>query len=112
LRKALDALPDDRETISAARVIIAFFNEHAEERVTPERISRATGLSRHLVAAVISALEEAFVLDCGGSEEPGCALVATPILSLEIQRYLRSSPTRGSKLQRGAQRFRDRYGSQ
>lgn len=111
LRRALEALPDDRDTSLATRDVVAFFAEHPNERMTPERVTRATSADSRRVQQVISALAAAFVLDCGGSDDQECMFTPTPMLSLEIQRYLRSSPGEGAKLQRGAQRFRDRFGT-
>ena len=44
LRRALDVLPDDRATTSAARQLLAFMESHSGESVSPERLMRATGL--------------------------------------------------------------------
>jgi hypothetical protein len=110
LRRALEALPDDRETKSATRSVVAFFEEHPNEAVGCDRISRATGLARSRVESIVHALIDGYVIDCGGSRESACTFVPTPVLELEVRRYLRSSATPHSTLQRGTERFRSRYG--
>lgn len=111
LRRALEALPDDRDTRSAAYDIVSFFGEHPNEAIDGDRIARATGIPPHRVHTIVAALSNAFVIDCGGSiEDSPCTFAPSPILSLEVQRFLRTGTGRGGGLQRGAQRFRDRYG--
>lgn len=111
LRSALEALPDDRATVTAARQVVAFLDAHPHELVRPSRIARATGLTSGQVDTVIAALQKGFVVDCGGSEEPECVFEPTPLLALEVQRYLRAAPAGGDpRLQLGAQRFRSRFG--
>lgn len=110
LRKALESLPDDRETASAARLVIAFFNSHPNESVDPTRVARATGVSLPRVERIVRTLSDSYVLDCDDSDEPGCVFKPTAVLSLEMRKFLRSKTTVDSRLQAGTQRFRDQYG--
>lgn len=110
LRGALDALSDDRETTSAVRTIIAFFEQHPDEKVTPSRISRATGLPATRVESVMGVLRDSYVLDCDDSDGFACVFSPSTVLRLEVQRYLRTRTTVDSRLQSGTERFRQRYG--
>jgi hypothetical protein len=110
LRKALDALSDDRETASAVRLVIAFFAAHPNEPVEPVRVSRATGVPVARVEHVMRTLSDAFVLDCGGSDKATCTFAPTTVLTLEVRRFLRAKSNVDSRLQAGTQRFRDQYG--
>ncbi|HSK47675.1 MAG TPA: hypothetical protein VLA05_06705 [Coriobacteriia bacterium] len=110
LRRALDVLPDDRATVSAARQILAFFESHPKEPVDRDRLGRVTGLAPERVDAVMHIFEEAFVIDCAGSMD-SWIYTPTTLLGLEVQRYLRSASGSGAKLQQGAERFRNRYGT-
>lgn len=110
LRRALDVLPDDRATASAARQVVAFVSAHPEDELTASRVSRATGVSADRVSEIMGILEKSFVLDCAGSEEPAWVFSPTTLLTLEVQRYLRSSSVSGSTLQQSTERFRSRFG--
>lgn len=110
LRRALDVLPDDRATTSAARQLLAFMESHSGESVSPERLMRATGLTREKVDVLMRIFVDAFVVDCAGSDEPAWVFTPAPLLTLEVQRYLRSASSTGSQLQRGTERFRSRFG--
>jgi len=111
LRRALDVLPDDRATVSAARQILAFFESHPSELVDRDRLGRVTGLAPERVDAVMHVFEETFVVDCAGSMDAAWIYTPTTLLGLEVQRYLRSASGSGTKLQQGAERFRNRYGT-
>jgi hypothetical protein len=110
LRRALEHLSDDRETVSATRLVVAFFNAHPNEAVDSVRISRATGIPVPRVEYIVRALSDSFVLDCDDSSEPACVFSPTAVLTLEVRRFLRSKTTVDSRLQAGTQRFRDQYG--
>jgi hypothetical protein len=110
LRRALGALPDDRDTASAVRLVVAFLQRHPDELVDAERISRATGVARPRVLAVMQALSDAFVVDCGGSGESTWRFTPNTVSTLEVQRFLRSTSNAETKLQKGAERFRSRFG--
>lgn len=111
LRRALEVLPDDRASVSATRGMLTFFVAHPNEHCGPDRVSRATGLPPAKIETLAQVLCETFVLDCGGSEQPDYVFVPSPLLTLEIDRYLRSSATSDVVLQRGTERFRSRYGT-
>lgn len=112
LRRALDALSDDRETMSAAREIVAFLDEHRQEDLPISRVSRATGVSLAKSRELLEVMAGAHVVDFLGDErEPSYRLSSSPVLALEIRRFVRSSSSGDSHLQRGADRFRGRYGS-
>lgn len=112
LRAALDALPDDRDTVAAAREVVAFLGEHPDEPIQPDRITRATGVSRRRVDAITAALAHGYVVDCGGDSVGSTyTFHPTPMLALEVRRFLRVSTGQESRLRRGTQRFRDRYGA-
>jgi len=111
LRRAIMALPDDRETVSAARSVISFLSKHPNEPLSIERVARATGLAQPRADAILRALSEAFVVDCVGSKEPTCMFAPSPTLDLEVQRFLRASSSVDARLKSSTERFRGRYGS-
>ena len=111
LRRALEVLPDDRASVSAARGMLTFFVAHPNEHCDADRLARATGLPPSRVESVAHVFCETFVLDCGGSEESEYTFVPSPLLMLEIERYLRSSATSDVVLQHGTERFRNRFGT-
>ncbi len=113
LRRALQALPDDRDTLSATRDVVGFFREHPGERLDSERIMRATGVSGARLRVILDALASGFVIDCGG--ESGafeCEYLPNPVVAMEIERFMRTSGGAGNRLQQGAERFRQRYGTE
>lgn len=111
LRTALASLPDDRRTATAVREIVAYFDEHRSQPVDARRVERATGVSHELTRSVVSALVSNFVLDCDGdSTTDTCVFVPDTVLSLEVDRFLRSGTGSGGQLQRGVDRYRNRFG--
>jgi hypothetical protein len=105
-------LPDDRATVSAAREILAFFNAHAHEPISPDRLVRATGLPADRTEAVLGVLAGSFVLDCDG--DPGLAPSSydpDTVLALEVRRFLRVHEATNTRLQSDIDRFRGRHGS-
>jgi hypothetical protein len=112
LRRALAALPDDRDTATAIREVVAFFNGHRGEAVDPMRVARATGLGEVRVAPVLRALFTASVVDCDGDSGGGkCTYEPDGALDIEVRRFLRVSGAVGGGLQRRVDRFRGSYGS-
>lgn len=112
LRRAIESLPDDRETASAVRLIVSFLQAHPSEPLSPDRLSRAIGIPVERVETIFKAMSDAFVLDCGGdSDFSACTYTPTTVLSLEIRRFLRSGSGSHTRLQKGADRFRSRFGN-
>lgn len=112
LRRALEALPDDRESLSAAREVVAFLHEHSEESVTEGRIVRATGVELMKVKRLLGIFADTFVVDfLGDSPEPSYRLASSPVLSLEVRRFVRSRTGGDARLQKGTEKFRNRFGS-
>jgi DNA-binding transcriptional ArsR family regulator len=111
LRRAQKALPDDREAHHALREVLSFLSAHVGESVDADRVGRATGLSAPRVTPVLKALSEASVIDCDGDSCEG-AVVFEPdtVVRLEVRRFLKSGSEPERRLQRGTDRFRDRYG--
>jgi hypothetical protein len=112
LRKALAALPDDRDTVLAARKVINYFHRHAHDPVGPDRVARATGLSRESAEPVINALALGGVLNCDGDKPylAECRYDPDRMLALEVDRFMRTSDSASARLQSGADRYRERYG--
>lgn len=112
LRRALAALPDDRESAIAAREVIAFLAEHPNESVAADRVSRATGVDVVRVRRLLGVFAETFVVDCLG-DSPDCSyrLASSPVLALEVSRFLRSNVGGDARLQKGTEKFRGRYGT-
>lgn len=111
LRRALAALPDDRETAAATREIVAFFNSHKGEAIGFRRLARVTGLGEVRVAPVLGALATAGVVDCDGdSDGRECTYAPDGALDIEVRRFLRVSEAAGSGLQRRVDRFRGSFG--
>lgn len=112
LRSALAALPDDRDTRGAVRVVLMFFDSHAGEAVDRARIARFTSLDPDQLGPILRALEQAFVIDCGvGSDPDSCTYAPDPVLALEVRRFLQAAGAPQQRLQRGVDRFRGRFGS-
>lgn len=111
LRRAIAALPDDRDTVHAVRETVAFFAAHAGESLDAKRVGRATGLDQERLAGVLTALVDARVIDCDGDPVLGSLLFSPDaVLAMEVRRFLRTSPA-DARLQRGADRFRGARGT-
>ncbi|HET6351423.1 MAG TPA: hypothetical protein VFG89_04750 [Coriobacteriia bacterium] len=110
LRGALESLPDDRTIRSAARGIAGYIAHHPNEPLDPDRISRVTGSSQETVDTVLQAFAQGFVIDSTGSGPAEFTYTPTTILSLELDRYLRTSSVTDRNLRDGTQRFRSSYG--
>lgn len=112
LRKALGALPDDRETLATVREVVSFLHEHRSQSVQADRIARVTGLSEPRVTIVMKALADSFVIDCDGDPRlDPCTFEPDLVLTLEVERFLRSAEGSSARLQRGVDRFRSRHDS-
>ena len=110
LRRALDALPDDRATASELRSALSFLQTHQDEPVDEARMARATGVPEQHLHRLMRILADAFVVDCVGSDRTGWIYTESPMLALEVSRFLRTASTSDARLQRGAERFRNRFG--
>jgi hypothetical protein len=111
LRKALAALPDDRDTVIAARKVVTFFHRHAHDPVEAARVARATGLAPERTDPVIAALAEGGVLHCDGDPcSSGCRYDPDRVLALEVDRFMRATDSTSARLQSGVDRYRDRFG--
>jgi len=112
LRKALAALPDDLATRTTVRSVVTFLQSHAGESFDARRISRGTGTSVQGVESVLCALAHGFVVDCDGDPRCStCTFSPDAVLDLEVRRYLRGTGRDDTRLHRGIDRFRGRYGS-
>ena len=112
LRTALVALPDDRGTSSALREILAFFSAHAHTDVSLERLERATGLGTERLEPVLDALCSAAVLHCDGDTRlRDCSFDPDHVLTLEIERFLRTAGAPTMRLLASVGRYRNRFGS-
>lgn len=112
LRRALSALPDDRDTVAAVREVVAFLSLHPGEPMDVERVTRSTGVSSVRVEPVMCALAEALVIDCDGDPRlHEFTYQPDAVLSLEVRRFLKVAGGVESRLHRGVDRFRGRYNS-
>lgn len=109
MARALESLSADRATASAARSVVRFLDAHRREQIGLDRIARATGADTDVVRTVMSALQAGYVIDCGGPEGP-CTFDPSPVLEIEVSRYLRTSSAPTSTLRESTDRFRNRYG--
>ena len=111
LRTALSVLPDDRETSTAVREVVTFFQRHARTPLAPERVVRATGLPPIRTEPVLKALADEGVLHCDGDPRlVECSYDPDRILALEVDRFLRVAGATNVRLQSGVGRYRDRFG--
>ena len=111
LRTALASLPDDRMTASAVREVVAFYAAHEHTPLDLYRISRATAISADRVAPVIQALHKAGVLHCDGDPHlKGSTFDPDRVLSMEVERFLRSAVAPNARLQAGIGRYMNRFG--
>lgn len=112
LRRAIERLPDDRDTATALRKVASFLQSHPDEPFSLERMSRAIGVPADRLEGILRALADSFVIDCGGdSDYSACTFTPSTVLSLEIRRFLRAGSGSNTTLQRGVDRFRNRYGN-
>lgn len=112
LRQAMASLADDRDTITAARDVISYFDRHRDQPVAVQVLERATGVPVWRLEPVLSALASALVLDCDGDpRSDGCRYHPDTVLELEVRRFLRAAVTAEGALQRKVDRFRGRYGT-
>jgi hypothetical protein len=111
LRTALASLPDDRMTASAVREVIAFYAAHEHTPMDPSRISRATAISADRVVAVVQALCSAGVLHCDGDPHlKDSTFDPDRVLSMEVDRFLRSGGASNARFQAGVGRYMNRFG--
>lgn len=111
LRTALASLPDDRRTASAVREVVAFYAAHEHTPLDPHRISRATAISSERVVSVVQALCSAGVLHCDGDPHlKGSTFDPDSVLSMEVDRFLRSGGAPNARLQAGVGRYLNRLG--
>lgn len=111
LRRALLQLSDDRDTLTAAREVVAYFDRHQRESIDPVRIGSAIGMAQSRVEPVLKALVSALVVDCDGDPHADrCTYLPDAVLNLEVRRFLTASGGVGAGLQRRVDRFRGTYG--
>ena len=111
LRTALASLPDDRQTASAVREVVAFFAAHAHTPIDLERLARATAISADRLRFVVQALCSTGVLHCDGDPQlNGSSFDPDRVLSMEVDRFLRSSGVPTARLQASVGRYRNRFG--
>jgi hypothetical protein len=111
LRTALASLPDDRMTASAVREVVAFYAAHEHTPLDPTRISHATSISSERVVAVVKALCSAGVLHCDGNPDlKGSTFDPDRVLSMEVDRFLRSGGASSARLQAGIGKYLNRLG--
>lgn len=112
LRQALAKLAEDRDTVTAARDVISYFDRHRDETVASPAVERATGLSPSRVEPVLTVLARAQVIDCDGDPHlDGCRYHPDRVLELEVRRFLRDSTRTDSALRSRVDRFRGGYGA-
>lgn len=112
LRRALAAWPDDRESVAAARAVIAFLERNQDQSFDLRRIERATGLADDVVASLLTALVAAVVVDCDGDpRDSECTYSPDGILQIEVRRFLKSATGVETGTRERIDRFRNRYGS-
>ena len=111
LRTALVALPDDRGTSTVVREVLAFFSAHPHTGVSLDRLERATGLGLERLEPVVCALCSAAVLHCDGDARlRDCSFDPDHVLTLEIERFLRTAGAPTMRLQASVGRYRNRLG--
>ena len=111
LRTALASLPDDRTTANAVREVVAFYAAHEHTPLELSRISRATAISDDRVELVVKALCSAGVLHCDGDPHlRGSTFDPDRVLSMEVDRFLRTAAAPNARLQAGVGRYMNRFG--
>jgi hypothetical protein len=109
LRRALDRLPCDRDTEAAMRRIIALFHDHVGEGYSRARVALSADVQMELAETVLSALEDAFVLDFSG-DPPTYRFSGDRATEIEFDRFLRSSGRHAGEVRNNVEKFRQRYG--
>jgi hypothetical protein len=111
LRTALASLPDDRTTASAVREVVAFFAAHEHTSIDLQRLARATALSEERARGVVQVLCSAGVLHCDGDPQlRDSSFEPDGVLSMEVDRFLRSASAPTARLQASVGRYRNRLG--
>ena len=111
LRTALTSLPDDRDSVRAAREVLACFSSHRGEALPPARVARIAGFARERSDPVLRALADALVIDCDGDPTSfPCTFAPDSVLALEVERFLRKGDPGTARLQSSTGKFRQRYG--
>jgi len=108
LKKALEAVPEDRLTRITASVVVRYLHEHWHHHVDISRIVAATGQDEQRVCSVIEALLAGRVLDCVG-DPPGYKFITDRVLRIEVDLYLRSSQGHAESMQSNVERYRRMY---
>lgn len=107
LRRAIDRLPGDRATENAVREALELFRIHSGEALTQHDVARRLERPESLVAVVLSALTECFVLRSDGS---WFTYHHDSSIDLEIDRFMRRADTSSAFVQSNVAKFRERYG--
>lgn len=107
LKRAIEALPDDRQMRATAEAVVRYLDGHRLLHANASRIASATRQDPDHVDSVLSVLVIHHVLDCV-SNPPGFRLVSDRVLELEVARFLRTSHT--SSLQSNVERYRRVFG--
>lgn len=111
LRRALARLSDDRDSVRAARDVVAYLDRHRGELLDPAKIGLAVGISGTRIEPVLAALFDGLVISCEGDPlHDRCTFAPDTVLSLEVRRFLKSSSGVDVGLQRRVDRFRGTYG--
>ncbi len=111
LKRALAALPDDRDSIRATREVVSYLDRHRGELVDAARISGAVGLADARVEPVLGALQEGYVIECDGdARHDRCSYLPDAVLNLEVRHFLQASSDVDAGLKRRVDRFRGTFG--
>jgi hypothetical protein len=110
LRLALSALPGDRESIGALRLLLGYLDHHQHESLDPRRIGNSTGAESARIDAIVPVLVQSGVVDFDGdSDRARIRYAPDRLLDMEVRRFLRSFSAEESALRRRVDRFRDRF---
>lgn len=115
LRKALAALPDDRNTRTAIYKTVSFLDSHREREHDIAGIVRATGVEEQRIETVLAVFASAFVVDCDGDSRFGrYTFKPDSVLALEVRQFLRNaggSASEDARMRRNVDRFLGRRGT-
>ncbi len=109
LRRALEGIRSDRETVTTLREVLAMIRHHSGEPLLPADIARAVGRDAEIVAPLLEVLAAAFVLDFDSASGRYIYSQDT-LLDVEIDRYVRRTDEFSGRAQNNLERFRRRYG--
>jgi DNA-binding IclR family transcriptional regulator len=107
LKRALEKIPDDRTSETAAKDILRLFRHHPDESLSVNDVARRSGLNESTVGMILCVLADSYVLSADADRY---LYHRDTIVDMEIERFLRRAETHNEFVQSNVAKFRERYG--